>query len=183
MKTITSTIFAFLFTLATSASAVPISGSIGFTGSYTHNGNGGTDLSSATLIKINNNKAAVTGNIGGAFATAGITNRDVATYNNIDLTSSGPILGLWSVGGFTFDLNQFTVNYQSPYVLALTGIGTIRHNNYDNTVARWVFTANQVGSNMTFSTSTAPEPGIALLLGVGLAGIAVSRRRRSRNAA
>ena len=181
MKTLTSTVFAFLFTLVTSASAVPISGSIGFTGSYTHNG--GSDLSNATLISINNNKAAVTGSVGGAFATAGITNRDVATYRDINLTGPGMILGLWSVGGFTFDLNQFNVDYQSPYVLALSGIGTISHSNYDDTVARWVFTANQVGSNMTFSTSTAPEPGIALLLGVGLAGIAVSRRRRSRNAA
>lgn len=182
MKNLTQTILtAVLLILATTASAVPIIGSIGFSGSYTHNG---SSLGNATKIDITNNSAMVTGTVGGHFAASGITAGDKATYKDFPFSPFSPVNNLWSVNGFSFDLKTLTIDYQdpnNPFVLALSGSGTIKHKRFEDTYATWAFTANAVGANLTFSSGTAPEPGIALLLGVGLAGIGMSRKLRKQS--
>lgn len=165
-----------LIALTGSVSAVPITGSIGFTGDYTHDG---SDLSDATTIFITS--AAVAGVVDGSFADEGIVAGDLASYSDFTFDPAGAQANIWSVGSFSFDLNIMNVDFQSSNLLALSGTGMIKSTdaNLDDTFGEWTFTANSAGSNFTFSSSTAaPEPGIALLLGAGLIGFGVSRKLR-----
>ena len=80
MKKIFSTILAIgMLALASTAMAVPITGSIGFAGAYTHDG---TTLADATSINITGDTAVVTGTVDGSFFAEGIAPGDIATYND-----------------------------------------------------------------------------------------------------
>lgn len=176
MKKFTKTLLAVsLLAVVGTAAAVPITGSIGFEGAYTHDG---TDLSDATTIFITD--AAVSGVVSGSFADEGISDGDAASYSDFVFDPAGPVSSIWSVGSFTFDLNIMTVDFQSANLLALSGSGLISSTdvNLDDTYGKWTFTANQAGSNLTWSSSAAPEPGVVLLLGAGLIGIGAARKMR-----
>jgi hypothetical protein len=165
-----------LFALAGTAIAMPIDGSIGFGGGYKHNG---TSLSNATTITPTD--ATVQGNITGDFYSAGIKAGDTATYAAFTFNPfNGPQVDLWQAGRFSFDLNAINVDYQGKYALALSGNGTIKSTiaGLDDTFGNWSFTANAAGSNFTWSSGTAPAPGIALLMAMGLAGISVASKMR-----
>jgi hypothetical protein len=105
-------------------------------------------------------------------------------YSDFTFNPAGPVAGIWSVTGdtttFTFDLNVMNVDFQASNLLALSGTGLITSDNagLDDSFGKWTFTANQTGSNFTWSSSAAPEPGIALLLGAGLIGFSVARKLR-----
>ena len=167
-----------MFVIANTASAAFITGSIGFAGDYLHNGT--TDLSDATAIDIVGNDAIVVGAVTGSFAAAGITQGNIAVYN--DFTIGGvPIAGLWSIAGFSLDLTTMNVTQQTAATLGLQGVGVIKSTDplLDDTNGFWSFTANQAGANFTFSSSTAvPEPSVVLLLGAGLLGMGFTRRMR-----
>jgi hypothetical protein len=179
MKKFKILIMACLLIATGSASALPITGSLGFTGSYTIAG--GTSLANATGINITGNSATITGLVDGSFATAGITAGQTATYNNFTL--GAPTSNLWSIGGFNFDLTKMVIDFQSSNLLALSGIGIITstNSNLDPTLGGWTFTANSFGgSNFTFSSSAGvPEPTTAMLLGIGLLGVGALRKLRN----
>jgi hypothetical protein len=183
MEKLKTLFIACLLTATGSASAVPITGSIGFTGDYTVLG--GTSLADATGIDIIGDDATVTGTVDGSFADAGITSGDVATYNDFSI-GIVPIDDLWSIGDFSFDLATMVIEYQSSNLLALSGTGIISStdSNLDATAGGWTFTANSFGSNFTFSSSTGssgsvPEPASVLLMSIGLIGIGVFRKLRN----
>jgi VPDSG-CTERM motif len=98
---------------------------------------------------------------------------------------STPTAGLWSVGGFTFDLLSSTVVTQTATFLNITGSGTISGNGFEPTNATWAFTVQNAGGNhdyFSFSANVAtqgvPDGGSAVaLLGIALAGIEFIRRR------
>ena len=186
IKFIKATFLLLAMALASTAVAVPITGSIGFAGSYTAtNGSsifdGGTQvaLDLATFIDIKDDTAKVTGTVDGDFAST-ISAGDIATYNDFKISPFNSVSGLWNIGGFTFDLNTLNIVAQTSNILALSGTGMISSTdvNLDNTFGEWTFTANASGTNFTFSSGTAPAPGIALLIGLGLAGIGLTRRFR-----
>lgn len=165
-----------LSAIASVASAVPITGSIGFNGAYTHDG---TNLSDATQIFITDSH--VSGVVTGSFAAAGITDGDIAAYSDFVFNPiSTPISSIWSIVGFSFDLNTMVVDFQSSSLLALSGTGQITSTDpgLDATGGDWTFTANETGSNLTWSSSAAPEPAIVLLLATGLIGFGFARRAR-----
>ncbi len=186
MKTALKTFAAIgLLAVAGSSFAVPITGSIGFSGAYIPldmAGGSQVALGVANHIDIVGNTANVTGTVTGSFATAGITAGDVATYSDFDFDPTGPVAGIWSIGSFTFDLNTMVNDFQNNSLLGLSGTGKISSTDagLDDAFGRWTFTANAAGSNFTFSSSTAPEPGIALLLGAGLVGLGFARRFRNK---
>ena len=160
------------------ASAVPITGSIGFTGAYTHDG---ANLLDATTIFITPGTAAVAGVVTGSFAAEGITAGDTATYSDFTFNPiSTPIANIWSVGTFSFTLNNMSVDFQSANLLALSGSGLISSSDagLDDSYGKWTFTANDTGSNMTWSSSAAPEPAMVLLLATGLIGFGFARKMR-----
>jgi hypothetical protein len=97
---------------------------------------------------------------------------------------STPTPGLWSVGGFTFDLLMSTIVTQNANFLTITGTGTITGNGFDPTSGTWAFsTQNSSGRPKTifsFSADDAPVPdgGSAVaLLGIALTAIEVLRRK------
>lgn len=165
------------FALAGNAAANIITGSIGFTGAYSVTGG---NLATATAIDITGDVATVTGTVDGAFASAGISAGDTATYHDFTFNPFVPINNLWLIGGFSFDLKSLANDFQSSSILALSGTGTIRHAGYDDTSGDWVFTANKAGSNFTFSSSDSstgvPEPSTVMLTGIGMVLLGLARR-------
>jgi VPDSG-CTERM motif len=92
--------------------------------------------------------------------------------------------GLWSVGGFTFDLLSATVVVQNAKTLSIEGTGIVSGNGFDPTAMDWSFTTQSSGgrTRTTFSFSAngvaVPDGGSAVaLLGLALTGIEVLRRR------
>jgi hypothetical protein len=103
-------------------------------------------------------------------------------------TPSTATPGLWSVGGFTFDLTSATVVTQNATFLNVTGVGTVSGNGFTATAATWAFTVQNAGGGtgdfFSFSANTAsvPDGGSAVaLLGISLVAIEFVRRKlRSR---
>jgi hypothetical protein len=98
---------------------------------------------------------------------------------------STPTPGLWSVGGFTFDLFSSTIVTQNAHFLSITGTGIVSGNGFDPTAMEWSFTTQSAGGRtgtiFSFSANNGvvvPDGGPAVaLLGIGLIGIEVLRRK------
>src|SRR5215813_6080554 len=61
--------------------------------------------------------------------------------------------GLWSVGGFTFDLLSSTVITQNATTLVITGTGIVSGNGFNPTAMSWDFTTQSAGGNTRTSFS------------------------------
>ncbi|MBK8163181.1 MAG: PEP-CTERM sorting domain-containing protein [Gammaproteobacteria bacterium] len=163
-----------LFMLAGSALAVPITGDIGFFGLSSHTTSSVTILGTPTVASAT-----------GSFSSEGISAGDPVSYLPFTYNPLGPVPGIWSVDNFTFNLTQmFLANPTTPNTLDLSGVGVITNtlDGYDDTGGTWTFHADKVGSNFIWLSTTtataAPEPGVALLLGLGLIGFVVARKFR-----
>jgi len=86
---------------------------------------------------------------------------------------------LWSVAGFTFDLQSSTIITQSVNGILIVGKGTITGNGFDPTPGEWSFSQQKGrGTVLSFSATTeaVPDGGMTLvLLGAGLVGLAAFR--------
>jgi len=164
-----------LSAVASVANAAPITGSIGFGGAYTHNG---TNLSDATSITITD--ATVAGIVTGSFADEGIADGTPASYADFTFAPAGAVANIWTVGSFSFSLNDMTIDFQSANLLGLSGTGMFSSTTLglDDAFGQWTFTANENGSNLTWSSSAAPEPAVTLLLATGLIGFGFARKMR-----
>ncbi|HEB87471.1 MAG TPA: PEP-CTERM sorting domain-containing protein [Gammaproteobacteria bacterium] len=189
MKILNKTLLAAgIFAMAGVANAIPITGSISFTGAFT------TDTGLlATAATISNTSARVTGVITGSFAAEGISSASSVTYSNFTFNPiSVPVNNLWSVGSFSFNLTQMAFSYpQSVYGIGLHGSGIISSSTtgLDPTPGSWRFNATSAGDSFVWGSSSAapksvPEPAAVLLLGAGLIGFGVTRQvRKARKAA
>ena len=101
---------------------------------------------------------------------------------------SGPIAGFWSVGGYTFDLTSSSIFSQggSPGTVSVIGSGFLKYAGFDNTPGTWAFTSQNPGigtlPNFSFSSAVGAQPvsdvgGTASLMGMGLMGLALVRRK------
>jgi hypothetical protein len=167
----------------------PIAGTIDFVGVATFDT---TSLATATRVDLWNSSFVT--QVGGAFASiAPGTNVTMGTpwvFNSGTpaATMPGPALsGLWSVGGFTFDLTQSTIVSQSSTFLNVTGVGTISGNGFDATPGTWSFTSSRADGqdSQTFgfesNTAAVPEAATVALFAIGgsvLAGGRLLRRKR-----
>lgn len=174
-----------IFAVAGTASAVPISGSIGFTGSYFI---WDQDTSSATNSftigeEVRITSAEVTGSVTGSFSAEGITSSSLVAYSDITYNPTSAIAGLWNVGSFTFDLNSMSVDFISASNLILSGSGIITSTDagLNDSYGNWNFSANSAGTNFTWSSSSAvPAPLTVYLLGSGLLGlVGIARRKKT----
>ena len=84
-----------------------------------------------------------------------------------------PTQTIWSVGGFTFNLNSVTATPVGG-LLALTGMGTVSSVGFADTTMAWTISGGQKSS---FSASTIPEPSVIALFGLGLLGLGLARRK------
>lgn len=150
------------------ASAVPIDGTINFTGISNT-----TVVSGAvTNIVFQNQSVGVPT---GDFALAGIVYQDTVTFTNLNPVA--PTNALWSVGGFTFDLLNVLSNSVVGNGVVVSGSGIVKAAGFDDTVFSWLYTA-QAGKNQTFSASSIPAPAGTALLGLTLLAFGLSRRNK-----
>lgn len=164
---------------APQAQAVPINGSMTFSGGAVFD-----TASLATATRVNTFSDVVVQSRDGDFATTVSQNESVTMVQPYIFMPSTPTPGLWSVGGFTFDLASSTVVLQNSNFLLITGVGTIYGNGFDPTPGTWSFTSQSPSSNGIFSFSAGsaaqgvPDGGTTVaLLGFALAGIEIIRRK------
>jgi VPDSG-CTERM motif len=168
------------------AQATAIQGNINFAGSVQFNTN---SLATATQVSrwfdIFNNAGFSSVAPGGTGDFAGIAPGTQATMAQPWIFNpSTPTPGLWSVGGFTFDLLSSTVVTQNAQFLSISGTGIVSGNGFDPTSMDWSFTTQSAGgrtrTNFSFSANgvVVPDGGSAVaLLGLALVGIEVLRRK------
>lgn len=182
---------------ASSASAVPITGSLGMTGGfYAVDVNGAVvnDASVATGIDFNffgHDMFRATGGDGAFTGLAG----QVGNITDFQFESfSAPIANFWSIDDFAFKLTDISrgLTNDPKNFLVLNGVGTITSTSttidFDATVADWSFTGDTSGSGLfSWSASSSPssvvvasvpEPGTLLLLSAGLVGVFGSSLRK-----
>ncbi len=116
-----------------------------------------------------------------AFVNIGDSALMATTYTFVPST---PTPGLWSVGGFTFDLANSVVDFQTSTFLAVSGTGTITGNGFDATPGIWSFTSQSPSADGVFSFSSGtsangvPEGGATVaLLGLAFFGVELARRK------
>jgi hypothetical protein len=164
--------------VASEAQAVMVDGAITFAGGAKFDTN---SLATATRVTLFKNVKVMSED--GDFA--GIVNDDDAVTMAVPyiFTPSTPTPALWSVDGFTFDLDGSVVVLQNADFLLITGTGTITGNGFDPTPGTWSFTSQSPKANGVFSFSSsdgfiAPDGGSTVaLLGLGLTGIWMIRRK------
>lgn len=165
--------------LASQASAAQVNGAITLAGGAKFDTN---SLASATRVNAFSNVSVKS--LDGDFA--GFVNVDdpVSMATPWIFSPSTPTPGLWSVGGFTYDLDSATVVLQTADFLLITGTGTISGNGFDPTPGMWSFTSQSPSANGIFSFSAGdqfngvPDGGTtASLLGIGLVAVGLLRRR------
>ena len=109
------------------------------------------------------------------------------SYQNFAYNPLSVANPIWTFGTLSFDLTnitfmQETIGAWNGDFLDLAGFGWIKDSTgtYADTSGTWTFNANKSTGKTTFafSSTTAPEPGVALLLAAGLIGIGAARRAR-----
>jgi hypothetical protein len=159
----------------------PIDGAITFSGGAVYD-----TMSLATATRVSSFTTVTVDSRDGEFASFVNVGDTVTMAEPYIFTPSTPTPGLWSVGGFTFDLDSSTVESQSANFLTISGIGTISGNGYADTAGTWSFTSQSPAANGVFSFSagsagsggSVPDGGTTVaLLGLALAGIEIVRRK------
>ena len=165
--------------VASEAQAVMVDGAITFAGGAKFDT---TSLATATRVNLFKNVKVMSED--GDF-TAFVADDDPVTMAvPYIFTPSTPTPALWSVGGFTFDLDGSTVVLQNADFLIISGTGTLTGNGFDPTEGTWSFTSQSPSANGVFSFSASgdfngvPDGGSTVaLLGLGLTCVWVIRRK------
>ena len=169
------------------AQAAPImNASFGFTGAF--NPAPGTHLGNTTGFFVANS-GQVTVSAPGQFDLAGfLPIGTLGTMMNIpSFAAFAPINDFFSINGVTFDLNSFTVLGQFgplPGFINAVGTGILSAPGFDDTAATISLSGTSV-NNLAFTfgvtaeahSAPVPEPFSIALLGLGLLGAYIGRRK------
>lgn len=168
--------------LSTTANAALINGTIELAGAWTPVDSvpSPVTIDTATGIDFTNDQAAVMAS-SGDMALPFLT---LATMNDFQFNPLAPNpVTVWSVGGFSFSMDNVTIDTQTASALTLSGSGMITGGGFDPTPGTWAF-SGQTASNITFSWSSSnlavPIPPAVWLFGSGLLGlVGIARRRKA----
>ncbi len=167
------------------AKAIPITGSISFSGSVQFD-TGDPSTANAITAWSNTQVDAADGAFG-LFLASGAPVTFTAPYVFNPSTALTP---LWTAGGFTFDLASSTIDAQFSLgplqFLSISGTGTVSGNGYTATLGDWSFTAQSPSSGGSFrfaasvDTHGLPVPDLGntlVLLSLAMGGIDLVRRK------
>ena len=167
-----------LVVTTTPAQADLIKGEIRMTGDAKAAGGAGPDdLAGATGIDFDPNTFMAIGatkdfgdHVG--FGDIG-TIKDFTFKPVLDVIPNNP---LWTIGGFSFDLNAIEGVTQNVNVLAVHGTGVVSGNGFDPTGGTFTITLIKGNHELFWIANTVPEPTSLVLLGLG--AVALIRRHR-----
>ena len=181
MKRILKTLTGAVATLALAGSlqAATINGGVVFVGNYTANGTPG-DLTTATAVTPTILATLGVGDLSGAAFGSFLSPIGVngSLAGNVGLT-------LWTVsaGGDTYTLTVDTAvqTLTSPIQISMAGAGTIKRNGGDATAGAWQLGFGETGVVFGFQSTSGtnvPDGGAtAMLLGLGVMGLGLMRRK------
>ena len=166
---------------AQQSAAISISGEITFKGEFTLDDPAadGADFDDATKVTTwsNTSVGSATGDLASVASGSAVTFTAPWSFN------SGAHANLWSVGGFTFDLSSSSIAFQNSSFLSVSGTGVLKKAGFDDTIGTFNFSTQEpdAAGSFTFSAATSvPDGGTtAMLLGVGVLGLAGLRRKLS----
>jgi len=157
-------------------------GSVSMAGGWVPTGGTGTiDTATGVHFIPSTNNVTITAP-GGQGSFASLTAGTVGTAHDFSFNPPNtPVMGFLQIGGFFFDLMSIHVDLQNSSFLDLTGSANVS-SNAGNGTATFEFSAQGGGTPATFSWSATafavPEPMTLSLLGIGLAGFGLMRRRQ-----
>jgi hypothetical protein len=162
-----------------SVSAATITGAITFSGGVTLD-----TASVVTATKVTSYTNPIvqsrSGDFGGIALGTAVSIVAPWSFN----TPTPGINNFWQVGGFTFNLTQSSIAFQTAGLLGVTGTGFISGNGFTATAGTWTFTGSDPGAGtpLVFSfqaaNGTVPDGGTTvMLLGAALTGLGLLKRR------
>jgi hypothetical protein len=181
MKTLKTLALIGALTTGSSVMATSIDGTIQFNANTTISLVGGTTFPTATGIDFADNVNSATVNTA---ASDGSFTGLSGTVAFKDFTIGTSVNSLWSVGIWSFDLGNSVNNSADDTHLAIDGTGTLKGTGFADTPGVFSLTTQRTGgtaqTTFTFSASTTAVPdggASALLIGMGLLGLGVMRRK------
>ena len=152
-----------------SVNAVPITGDMGITGSFTAN----DTLDSATQVTLSS--ATGTSGTGDIGSTVGFGTSGTIGNGAISLAAFSPITNSITIGGWHLDLTSLIITDQTSNLLTLSGNGILSSVGFTDTAANWTFSSQNNGSSfsmtVTAGSTPASSPGSLVVLSIGLFGI------------
>lgn len=167
--------------VSTTASATTITGTLIMGGAYqpTSGGFSVTDLSTATDIGLDTVWANNTPDFDPT-----INPFTAASGGSLSLTSLASVPGFFTVGAWTFDLKEFSIDKVLSDTLILTGTGFLYKDIADQHAVTWSFSSEGLVSSTTglgsysMSVTAVPVPAAVWLFGSGLIGLVGVARRK-----
>lgn len=194
-KSLVAAVVFFVGVISSPAYSILIDGSIGISGGMVPADGATLDSSTGIDFLEWNGSSYVSGTSGGSF-TASSVSGDFASYitpspfilgsiNDFNFNPlSEPLPYLWSLGGFSFDLQSVDIDVQNNSNLVLSGTGKLYGNGFETTLSTFDLSVYSYGSTYSWSAiittdptiADAPSPSTLLLLMSGLIGLGFFRR-------